>query len=57
MRPHREAKEPQREMFEVDLELSLAKTTSGRKRTRFTDSYAGLQPILNSEGPIDDGII
>ena len=28
--------------------LSLAKTTSGRKRTRFTDSYAGLQPILDS---------
>src|ERR1700755_1067447 len=27
------------------FELSLAKTTSGRKRTRFTDSYAGLQPI------------
>ena len=30
------------------LHLSLAKTTSGRKRTRFTDSYAGLQPILDS---------
>jgi hypothetical protein len=37
--------------------LCFAKTTSGWKRTWFTDSQAGLRPMFDREGLSDDGII